>query len=123
MPSNIIKPASYKLPEQIYRQILAVEPNHADAIHLLGVIASQVGQHEIAAEYIERAIGLKGNDAFFHCNLGGVYHALRRIPEAIAACRRALQLKPDYAEAHNNLGIARRTRGIWMKRSPATAAH
>ena len=29
--------------EQIYRQILAVEPNHADAIHLLGVIAHQVG--------------------------------------------------------------------------------
>ena len=32
--------------EQIYRQILAVEPNHADAIHLLGVIAHQAGKHE-----------------------------------------------------------------------------
>ena len=38
--------------EQIYRQILAVEPNHADAIHLLGVIASQTGKHEAAIEYI-----------------------------------------------------------------------
>ena len=46
--------------EQIYRQILAVEPNHADAIHLLGVIAHQVGKHEVAVEYIGRAIGLKG---------------------------------------------------------------
>jgi protein O-GlcNAc transferase len=42
--------------EQIYRQILAVEPNHADAWHLLGVIASQVGKHEVAVEYIRRAI-------------------------------------------------------------------
>ena len=46
--------------EQIYRQILAVEPNQADALHLLGVIAHQVGKHEVAVEYIRRAIGLKG---------------------------------------------------------------
>ena len=46
--------------EQIYRQILAVEPNHADAWHLLGVIAHQVGKHQIAVEYIGRAIGVKG---------------------------------------------------------------
>ena len=38
--------------EQIYRQILAVEPNHADAIHLLGVIAHQAGKHELAVQYI-----------------------------------------------------------------------
>ena len=46
--------------EQIYRQILAVEPNQADALHLLGVIAYQVGKHEAAVEYIRRAIALKG---------------------------------------------------------------
>ena len=62
--------------EQIYRQILAVEPNHADAIHLLGVIAYQVGKHEFAVEYIRRAIGLKGNVAAFHNNLGEAYRAL-----------------------------------------------
>ena len=45
--------------EQIYRQILAVEPNHADAIHLLGVIAHQVGKHEVAVEYIRRAIAVE----------------------------------------------------------------
>jgi hypothetical protein len=32
-------------------------------------IAHQVGQHEIAIEYIGRAIGLKGNAAGFHSNL------------------------------------------------------
>jgi protein O-GlcNAc transferase len=32
--------------EQIYRQILAVEPNHADVWHLLGVIAHQMGRHD-----------------------------------------------------------------------------
>ena len=42
--------------EQIYRQILQVDPNHADALHLLGVLAYQAGQYELAVEYMGRAI-------------------------------------------------------------------
>ncbi len=97
--------------EQIYRQILAVEPDHADAWHLLGVIAHQAGKHGVAVEYMERAIGLKGNAAVFHINLAGPYCALRRIPEAIACYRRALELKPDHAHAHYNLGNLLRDQG------------
>ena len=90
--------------EQIYRQILQAEPNQAHAIHLLGVIASQVGKYEIAIQYIQRAIGLNGAEAGFHNNLGEAYRALHRIPEAVACYRRALQLSPDCVETHNNLG-------------------
>jgi predicted O-linked N-acetylglucosamine transferase (SPINDLY family) len=97
--------------EQIYRQILQADPNQADALHLLGLIAHQVGKHEVAVEYIERAIALKGNAAIFHNNLGMAYRALRRIPEAVACYRRALELKPDYVEAHNNLGNALKAPG------------
>ncbi len=92
--------------EQIYRQILTVEPNQPDALHLLGVIAHQAGNHEAAVEYIERAIRLQGNAAFYHNNLGEAYLALRRISAAAACYRRAAALKPDYAEAWNNLGVA-----------------
>ena len=92
--------------EQIYRQILAIEPNQPDALHLLGVIAHQLGKHEVAVEYIGRAIRLQGNAAFYHNNLGEAYRALRRMSEATACYRRALELKPDYVEAHNNLGVA-----------------
>ena len=97
--------------EQIYRLILQAEPNHADAMHLLGVIAHQVGKHDIAVEHIERAIGLNGNVAAFHNNLGEAYLALGRIPEAVACYRQALQLKPDYTVAHNNLGAAFKDQG------------
>jgi predicted O-linked N-acetylglucosamine transferase (SPINDLY family) len=98
--------------EQIYRQVLAVEPKQPDALHLLGVIAYERGNHEIALDYIGRAIGLNGNTAVFHNNLGEVYRALRRIAEAVACYRRALELKPDYASAHNNLGIAFKEQGM-----------
>ena len=92
--------------EQIYRQILAVEPNHADAWHLLGVIARQMGEHEAAVEYIGRAIALKGNVADFHNNLGNALKDRGKLDEAVACYHRALELKPDHAEAHNNLGNA-----------------
>ena len=97
--------------EQIYRQILAVEPNQADAWHLLGVIAHQVGKHEIAVEYMERAIGLNGTEAVFHNNLGNALNAQGKFDEAVACYRRALELKPDYAEAHSNLGNAFKDQG------------
>ncbi len=90
--------------EQIYRQILAVQPKNADANHLLGVIAAQVGNREAAAEYIRRAIGLKGNVAAYHNNLGNVLKDQGKLDEAVECYRRALKLKRDYAEAHNNLG-------------------
>jgi predicted O-linked N-acetylglucosamine transferase (SPINDLY family) len=92
--------------EQLYRQILAVEPKHADTWHLLGVIAHQVGKHEVAVECIQHAIGLKGTDAGFHSNLGEAYRALRKAPEAIACYQRALELLPESAEIHYNLGNA-----------------
>ncbi len=97
--------------EAIYRQILQVVPNHADALHLFGVVAHQQGNHDVAIEYIGRAIGLDGQRAAFHNNLGEAYRALGRLAETIACYERALQLKPDYPEAHNNLGVAWESQG------------
>jgi tetratricopeptide (TPR) repeat protein len=92
--------------EQIYGQILARQPNHADAWHLLGFIAYQMGKHEIAVEYIGYAIRLAGNQASFHHNLGDAYRALGKTADAVSCYRRALQLQPDLVESHNNLGVA-----------------
>ena len=97
--------------ELIYRQILAIQPNHADAWHLLGVIAHQTGRYDVAIDHIQRAIRLKGNAAAFHNNLGEAYRALCGIPQAVACYRRALELKPDYAEAQYNLGNALKDQG------------
>jgi predicted O-linked N-acetylglucosamine transferase (SPINDLY family) len=92
--------------EQIYRQILAVEPRHADALHLLGVVAHQRGQHAAAIDYIGRAIAVGGDAVAYHTNLGSAYQAWGKYAEAEACHRRALELDPALAEAHNNLGNA-----------------
>ncbi len=49
--------------ESLYRQILSTTPNHADALHMLGVLSAQTGKHETAAELIERAIQINPNIA------------------------------------------------------------
>lgn len=92
--------------EQLYRKILDSQPNHAQAMHLLGVIAYQVGRNDVAADLMRRSIAINASDPSHHCNLGEVYRALGRFGEAVASYSLAIQLKPDYAEAYNNLGSA-----------------
>jgi tetratricopeptide (TPR) repeat protein len=91
--------------ERIYRQILAVDPNHADALNLLGVIAQQNGNYQESIHLMERALLLNPSNAAFHNNLGESYRLSRRISEALTCYQRALQLKSDYCDAWNNLGI------------------
>ena len=97
--------------EQIYRQILAIEPNHADALRLLGAIAHQVGKPAEAAACWRRALELKPDYAEVRSNLGVVFKEQGKLDEAVACYRRALELKPDYAAAHNNLGVALKDQG------------
>lgn len=91
--------------EAIYRQILQAQPEHADALHLLGVIALQVGQHGVAAELIGKALRLAPNSPDFHGNFGEALRGLGRLEEAATSFRRAIQLNPRLASAYNNLGI------------------
>ena len=90
--------------ESIYRQILLDNPNHPDALHLLGVLTHRLGKNTIAAELINKAILNNPQNPIFHFNLGVVLNALAKWKDAMKAYEQALSLKPDYAEALNNLG-------------------
>ena len=56
--------------EAIYRWVLAVEPNHPDAQHLLGVIARQTGKHQLAVDLISGAIAANSHAAEYYNSLG-----------------------------------------------------
>jgi len=92
--------------EGLYRQILTVQPDHAPALHLCGVLASQVGQQEAAENLLRRSIAVAPANAAAHYDLGNVLRARKRLEDAIAAYRRAIELQPDYVEALHNLGVA-----------------
>jgi tetratricopeptide (TPR) repeat protein len=89
----------------LYGEVLAVQPNHAGALNLLGVLASQGARHEEAARLIRRAVAMMPREASFHINLGLVLRAAGQLAAAAASLRAALKLRPDAADAHLNLGV------------------
>lgn len=89
--------------ESIYRQVLQVDPRHADALHYLGVISHQQEDPETAVELISKAIQTAPDNASYHSNLGEAFRALGRFDEATAAYEKALAIDPGFAMAHNNL--------------------
>jgi predicted O-linked N-acetylglucosamine transferase (SPINDLY family) len=95
----------------LYQRILAANPAHADALHLMGLLASQVGRPELGVDYIGRAIAVEPNSAIYHNNLGQAEMALGRLDAAVASFRRALALHPSLAEACGNLAMALQQQG------------
>jgi tetratricopeptide (TPR) repeat protein len=91
--------------EALCRQIIAVQPQHADALHLLGVIAHQTRHYDAAAKLIGRAIALNGDAAQYHNSYGNALRALERFPEAMQSYRRAIKCDPTLAIAHHRLGM------------------
>lgn len=99
--------------ESLYRQMLAIHPRHADSLHLLGMIAHQAGQHQLAVDRIAAALAINPRSAVYNLNLGTVHHAQGDLDAAARCYRRALALDPDFAEAHYNLGNLRQLQGRW----------
>ena len=88
--------------EACYENIITRDPGHADALHLLGLLAYQRSQYDRALSLIAKAIQHRATQPLYFYNQGLVHHALNQLHEAERSYRRALSLKADYVEA---LGI------------------
>jgi tetratricopeptide (TPR) repeat protein len=92
--------------EAIYRQILAREPRHADALHLLGLVAYQRGQLDQAIQLLRQAIDANPSVAAYFSNYGQFLLARGRREEAVAALQQAVRLDPNHTPAYLGLGNA-----------------
>jgi predicted O-linked N-acetylglucosamine transferase (SPINDLY family) len=97
--------------ETLYWEVMAEDPDDADAQHLMGVLAHQVGRDDLAVGYIEGALALKPNRPDFHSNLAETYRAQGQYSEAEEHFLQALVLEPDYADAHSNYGLLLHAQG------------
>jgi len=88
----------------LYLNILKIQGNYYDAIHLLGVVSRQIGEPEKAVELISKAITINPKIAFAYNNRGNAFRDLRQLDLALADYNQAIELKPDYAEAYYNRG-------------------
>jgi protein O-GlcNAc transferase len=90
--------------DAVCQQILHVSPKHPDALHLLGMIAYQIGMHDVAETFFFNALESAPNFADGHNNLGVVFMEQGKLNEASACYQKAIFLKPTHANAHYNLG-------------------
>ena len=91
--------------QSIYEQVLATQPAHFDALHLLGVIAYQNKQLDLSLSLIRKAMTINPNYASAHSNLGNTLKELNRVEEALVSFERAIELDPDFEMPHNNRGL------------------
>jgi len=92
--------------ESLYQQILHIVPDQPIALHLLGLIAGQVGKNDEAVTLITKALAIHPDYAEAHNNLGNVFKKIGRFDDAVASYRSALAIQPDNAETHSNLGVS-----------------
>ncbi len=97
---------------QAYAQCLSLQPEHAQALHLLGVTFAQAGDAARGAALMERALRLEPGDAAAWSNRGNALEDLRRHADALACYERAWALGAaiDYLPGHrlrSRLQVAR----------------
>ncbi|HWP26206.1 MAG TPA: methyltransferase domain-containing protein [Xanthobacteraceae bacterium] len=103
--------------DELCRKILAVDPQHAGSLHILGSIALHVGRPDVAVDWLGRAIGANAHDAALQNEMGLALQALGRLDDAVAHFRRATSLEPHNGRAYNNLAIA-----LWQQGRAGEAA-
>jgi len=96
---------------RLYGDVLKASPRHADSLHLLGVAASQMGRHDLAADLISQAITINDTVAAYHASLGNALAGQQNLDDAAQCYRTVIGIEPDNLEAHNNLGNALKQQG------------
>jgi tetratricopeptide (TPR) repeat protein len=99
--------------ERLCRNILAIDPNHAQTLHLLGLIEHRRGRSDEAIHRIRLAISRNGRDPAFHHNLGNILRAQGRAAEAAESYKQALSLDPASVDTLYNLGNTCLDLGRW----------
>jgi len=89
--------------ENVYRSILADDPEQADALNLLGIVALQSGNAQDATRLFEAAVSSRPDNPEFHNMLGEALRMSGKPELAEASYKNALELNPRFAGAHNNL--------------------
>jgi len=105
--------------EALYRAVLGANPDHADALHMLGVVALQSGHADAALPVLQRAVGIDGGRPAFHTTLGQAWLQLGQPEPALRSFLAATGLQADFAPAHFFAGIVLRQLG---RREEARAA-
>ncbi|MBI5752136.1 MAG: tetratricopeptide repeat protein [Hydrogenophilales bacterium] len=89
----------------IYKQLVDVYVEDADAWYGLGNFLYQMERADEAISALEKSVQLNANIADAHFKLGSLYQDQGLMPQARASYERVIVLSPENAQAVNNLGV------------------
>ncbi|MCW8845353.1 MAG: sulfotransferase [Gammaproteobacteria bacterium] len=92
--------------EAVYRNILEIDPEHADARHMVGIVCLGRGEASEAEQHFRQAIALDDKQSVYYSNLGSALGAQNRTAEALDCFTRALDLNPENLGALSNAATA-----------------
>lgn len=92
--------------------VLQAAPNHAMALHLLGVLCASTGRYAQAVQALQRSLHSQPGDATAHHNLANALRASGDLRGAQAACDEALRLHPAYVSAYCTRAAMAQQRGL-----------
>ena len=87
-----------------FNQIIRIDPNNADAYYFLGTIYNFRHNPVRAIEYLKKARDADSGEADTHFRLAKAFHNLDMIANAMLEYNRAIELKPSYTKAINEIG-------------------
>ena len=96
---------------QIFGDLLAVEPNNADAYNQIGYYYGYRGDYDKAIENLKKYQFMAPDQANPYDSLGEIQAYSGHYDEAIENLQKALALKPDFFESYNHLGVAYEGKG------------
>ena len=91
--------------------MIGIDP--AEPLTNIGLIYGEMGKHDPAVKYLEKAVKIGPRNALYHYNLGVAYFEQGRYDEAINEMKTALSFKPDQRDAHHYLGISYIQQGLF----------
>jgi tetratricopeptide (TPR) repeat protein len=97
--------------ERLYHEVLQQQPDQANALYLLGLIAHQNGNLEAAIQWYQKSLASYPNSAETHNNLGAALQQQGKLERAIVHFQSALRLKPNNPNANINLGVILQQKG------------
>ena len=94
-----------KVAENLYREILKINPNHAPANNNLGAALNELGEHQKAIDCYEKAIQINPNYVSAHYNLGNILQESGELQKAKSCYEKLLNLDPNNKKGCSNYGI------------------
>ncbi|MCG3268263.1 sulfotransferase [Yoonia sp. I 8.24] len=92
--------------ERIYQSVLRADPRHPDALNLMGTLAVEANDVDVALDYFGKALRRSPRNAVYLNNMGNLLLRMNRNKEARQNLLKAVQAQPNFVEALCNLAKA-----------------